>query len=101
MVTATKTSCKMAFTLYQKWFKKTRLFAKKLFFTLWTIRFGSNFASMWSKYVLNNVWIDFRTSCVSICNGSTEDFYVKLTARIDFSIRHFILPLVRLKLSKV
>ena len=30
------------------------------FCILWTIRFCSNFTSMWSKYLSNNVWRDFR-----------------------------------------
>ena len=35
--------------------------SKSLKFCLaWTIRFCSNFTSMWSKYLSNNVWRDFR-----------------------------------------
>ena len=51
------------------------------FCTFWSKRFGSNFASMWSKYVSYNV-------SVSICNVSMEGFNGKLTAKIDFILCH-------------
>ena len=61
MVAATKMSCKMASALCQKWFKKLGFLSKSSkFCTFWTIRVGSTFASMWSKYVSNYVKRDFR-----------------------------------------
>ena len=47
------------------------------FFMVLTIRFCSNFTSMWSKYVSNNVWRDFTLDfqCqhwVSISNGNIK-----------------------------
>ena len=37
-----------------------------------TIQFCSNFTSMWSKNLSNNVWRDFYTSNVSISNGNIK-----------------------------
>ena len=48
---------------------------------------------MRSKYVSNNVWRDSKTSSVSICNGSTEEFQRQFKLLLDFPIGHFILPL--------
>ena len=49
----------MASTPSQKWL--TIFLSKDLKkFLVRTIRFSSTFTSMWSKYLLNNVWRDFR-----------------------------------------
>ena len=37
-----------------------------------TIRLCSNYTSMWSKYLSNNVWRDFRFSNVKISNGNIK-----------------------------
>ena len=61
IVLVTETSSKVASTLCQKWLT---IFCQKaeILYSLEsrTIRFCSNFTSMWSKYLSNNVWRDFR-----------------------------------------
>ena len=70
---------------------KTRFFVKKLvfFFTFRTIRFGSNIASMWSKYtyqIMCGETLDLTYS-VSICNGNKEDFQWQIYDKNWFSDR--------------
>ena len=62
IVSATETFWKMTSTLCHYWFKKNSGFCPKAqnFGTFRTIRFVSNFAIMWSKYVSNYVWRDCR-----------------------------------------
>ena len=40
-----------------------------------------------------------KTFGVSICNDSMEEFYGKFTAKIDFPIGYFMLPLLTLTLE--
>ena len=58
----------MASTLSQKWLPFLPKSSKCCMFC--TIQFCSNFTSMWSKYLPNNVWRDFRLpmSNVSVSN---------------------------------
>ena len=85
----------MASTLCQKWFLKTRFFVMKLIFiTFRTIQFGSNFTSMWSKYVSNNLWRDFGLPVSEFATVARKSFDVKFTAKNDFPIAHFMSPLL-------
>ena len=66
-VSATETSFKMDVNALSKMgLKKSIVLSKSSkFCTFRTIRFCSNFASMWFKYVSNNVWRGFYTAPVS------------------------------------
>ena len=87
IVSATETSCKMAPSLCQKMvLKNSFLGGQKAIWPFRIIWFGSNFASMWSKYVSNNVWRDFRllvsafeTVARKSFNGKSTTFYVTIT----------------------
>ena len=61
----------MATTLSQKWLT---IFCQKSskFCIFRTMRFCSNFTSMWFKYLSNNVWRDFRLKNVSVSNGNLK-----------------------------
>ena len=56
------------------------------------MQIGSNFSIMWSKYVSNNVWKDFRLLS-EFATEAQKSFNVKSTAKNDFLIAHFMLPL--------
>ena len=49
---------------------------------------------MWSQHFLKNVWRDFRLATVA-----RKSFNDKFTAKIDFPIEHFMLPLQMLTLK--
>ena len=69
--------------------KALRFFVQKLkFCTLLIIRFGSNFTSMKSQYVLNNVLRDFRLAVLAFAMVARKNIKVKFTAKIDFPIGH-------------
>ena len=59
IASVTETSFKMASTLCQKWLTIFLSKSSKCC-KVRTIRFYSNFTSMWSKYFLNYVWKDLR-----------------------------------------
>ena len=55
-----------------------------------TTRFCSNFTSVWSKYVSNNVWRDFNTtSNVSISNGNIKYPIVKSIFAVNLLLKLF------------
>ena len=81
-------------------FKKPGFLSKNSKFCIFrTIRFCSNFTSMWSKYVSNNVWRDFQLPMSALATVARKSFNVKFTAKIDFPIGHFMLPLLMLTLE--
>ena len=90
----------MSSTLCQKWFKKNGFFfTKKLKIrVVWTKQFCSNFTSMWSKYLSNNVWRDLRLPMSALAIAG-ESLNTKFAAKIDFPIGHFMLPLPMLTLE--
>ena len=49
---------------------------------------------MWSKYVPNNVWRDFRLPVSAFTTVVLKIFNTEFTAKIDFPIRQFMLPLL-------
>ena len=79
---------------------KTWVFVQnlKILYTFLTIRMiwcGSNFASMWSKYVLsNNFQRDFRIPVSAFATLARRSFNGKLTAKLVFRSGHFMLPLL-------
>ena len=76
-------------------FKKPVLCQKaQIFFLVLAIRFCSNFTNMWYKYVLRNVWRDFRLSMSALATVEGKSFNGKFTAKIDFPIGYFMLPLL-------
>ena len=91
----------MASTLCQKWFLKTLFFFSKSskFRIVWTIQFCLNISSMWSKYLSNYVWRDFRLPMSALATVAGNSFNGKFTAKIDFPIGCFILPLLMLTLE--
>ena len=66
------------------------------FCTFWIIRFGSNFAKMWSRYVSNNVWRGFRLLVSALAMAARKSCNGKVSAKIDFPTRPFMLPLLTL-----
>ena len=84
IVSATETSNKMAVNALSKnEFKRFWLIVKKLkFYTFRTIRFGSNFASMWSKYVSNNVWRNFRLVVFAFATVARESLKANLLQKL-------------------
>ena len=92
----------------QRFVKDVSFFLKKRFFffilfyfflsirskfrVVWTIRFCSNFTSMWYKQYLRNEWSDFRLPMSVLATVARKSF--NFTAKINFSIRYFILPLL-------
>ena len=51
------------------------------------------------KYLSNNVWRDFRLPMSALATGAQKSFDGKFTAKIDFPIGHFMLPLLMLTLE--
>ena len=49
-----------------------------------TIQFCSNFTSMWSKYLSNNVWRDFRLPMSALAMVAGKSINCKFTAKNDF-----------------
>ena len=45
---------------------------------------------MWSKYVSNNAWKDFRLTVSAFATVARKKFIGKFTAKIDFPIEHFM-----------
>ena len=75
---------KMVSTLSQKWLtnfaKKKR--GKNVFCT---VRFCSSFTSLWSKYISNNVWRDFRLPMSgSVIIGNGNILVIMLDRNINF-----------------
>ena len=54
-----------------------------------TIPFCSNFASMWYKLLLRNVWRDFRLPMSAIATVAWKSLNGKFTAKIDVPIEYF------------
>ena len=54
---------------------------------------------MWSKYVSNKVWREFRLPVSEFATVAQKSFNVKFTAKIDFPIAHFMIPLLTLTLE--
>ena len=48
---------------------------------------------MWSKYLSNNVWRDFRLPMSALATVAGKNFNGKFTAKIDFSDRVFYITL--------
>ena len=91
---------KMASTLCQKWFKKKIFLSKSSkFHVFWTIQFCSNFTRMWYKHFLRNVWRDFRLPISVLATKAWKSFNGKSTAKNDFLIGYFMLPLLMLTLE--
>ena len=69
---------------------KTPVFLSKSskFRVVWTIRFCSNFTSMWCKHFLRNtsIWRDFRLSMSALATVARRSFNGKFIAKIDFPI---------------
>ena len=79
---------------------KTRFLSKSSKFRMIsTIRFCSNFTSMWYKHSLRNVWRDFKVLMSALATVAGKSFNGKLTAKIDFPIGYFMLPLLVLTLK--
>ena len=83
---AKKKPCKMASILFQKWFFKNFFFSKtSKFCTFRTIRFGSNFASLWSKYVtIMYTEGDFKIPVSAFATVTRKGFNGKFTTKIEF-----------------
>ena len=62
------------------------------------IRFCSNFTYMWYKY-LRNVCREFRFSMSVLATVAQESFNDKFTAKMDFQLVHYRLPLIMLILK--
>ena len=84
-----------------KMVEKKNVFLSKSskFPTVWTLRFCSNFTNMWYKHFLRNLWRDFRLPMSALATVSGKSFNGKLTAKIDFPIGYFMLPLLMLTLE--
>ena len=54
---------------------------------------------MWYKHFLRNVWRDFRLPMSALTMVTRKTFNGKFTAKIDFPIGHFMLPLLILTLD--
>ena len=69
---------------------KTQVFVKNSeFHTFQTIRFGSNFANMWSKYISKNVWRDFRLLVSAAATVVRKSFNGEFIATNWFSNQAF------------
>ena len=69
------------------------------FRVVWILRFCSNFTCRWCKHSLRNVWKDFRLSMLSLTTVAGKSSNGKFTAKIDFPVRYFMLPLLMLILE--
>ena len=98
IVLVTERFSKMASTLCQKWLTIFCQKAQKIY-VVPTIQFCSNFTSMWSKYLSNNVWRDLRLRMPVLATVARKSFNGKFTAEIDFPVRHFMLALLMLTLK--
>ena len=90
----------MALTLCQKMVLKTRLFVKKLKILCsldHTILFKFHFHMV--QTFLRNVWRDFRLPMSALETVARKSFNGKFTAKIEFPIGHFMLPLLMLTLE--
>ena len=54
---------------------------------------------MWSKYVSNNVRRDLRLEVLAFATVARKRFIGKFSAKIDFPIGYFRLPLLTLTLE--
>ena len=66
--------------------------------TFWIVRiiqFCSNFTSMWSKCLSNNVWRDFRLPMSAIATAVGKSFNGKFTSKIDFFDRVFYVTIAK------
>ena len=91
IISASETSSKNDVnSLSEMVIKKNPFFVKSSKFRLvWTIRFCSNFISIWYKIFLRNVWRDFRLSRLALPTVARTSLNGKFTAKTDFPIRHF------------
>ena len=81
MAAATKTSCKMASILRQKWFKNLGFCLKLQNF----LHFGlCDLVQIRDKYVSNNVERDFRFPVSAFATVARISFNGKFTAKIGF-----------------
>ena len=99
IISATETSSKMATTLLQKWFQKWVFVKTSKFCIFQSIRFCSNFISLFSKYLSNNVWRYFRLPMSAIAIVAWKSFSCKFSAKTKFPIWDFMLPLLMLTLE--
>ena len=60
------------------------LFKSSKFHVVWTIPFCSNSTSMWSKYLSNNVWRDFRLPMPALATVAGKNFNGKFTTKLIF-----------------
>ena len=65
--------------------------AEAKFCEVWTIRFCSNFNSMWHKHSLRNVWRDFRLLTSALATVVGNSFCSKFTPKIYFPNGYFML----------
>ena len=93
----------MTSTLCQKGYKKRLFFVflpkSSKFRVVWPIRFCSNLTIMWYKPFLRNVLRDFSLPIAILATVVRKNFDGKFTAKIDFMIGHFMLPLLMLTLE--
>ena len=69
--------------------KKKRFLSKSSKFrVVWTIQF-----CLWSKYLSNNVWRDFRLLMSALATAAGKSFKGKFIAKIDFSDRVFYITI--------
>ena len=54
---------------------------------------------MWFKHSVKNVWRDFRHPMSALPMVARKSFNGKFTAKIDFPIGNFMLPLLMLTLK--
>ena len=81
----------MASKLCQKWFWKKKLSSKSSkFCAFWRIRFGSKFASMWFKYVSNNVWRDFRLPVPAFATVLRKSFNGTFLQKLIFRLGIYV-----------
>ena len=89
----------MASTLFEKKKKRFVLSESSKFRVVGTTQFCSNFTRMWSKYISNNAWRDFRLPMSALITVAGKSFYGKFNAKIDFPLGYFIEPLLMLTLE--
>ena len=54
---------------------------------------------VWYKHFVSNVWRDFRLPVSALAMVAWKSLKGKFTAKIDFPIGHFMLPLLMLTLK--